>query len=98
MNRRDFLGTVAASTAGMFAGLALFEDLKRKEVQVILIDRNNFHQFQPLFFQVATCGLEPDSITFPFRKQIKGDFSYEKSNRVIIRNFKPSPSVHYTKK
>ena len=57
---------------GGFAGLALVEGLKNKEVQVVLIDRNNFHQFQPLFYQVATSGLEPDSIVFPFRKQIKG--------------------------
>ena len=57
---------------GGFAGLALLEGLKNKDVQVVLIDRNNFHQFQPLFYQVATSGLEPDSIVFPFRKQIKG--------------------------
>lgn len=57
---------------GGFAGLALVEGLKNREVQVVLIDRNNFHQFQPLFYQVATSGLEPDSIVFPFRKQIKG--------------------------
>ena len=57
---------------GGFAGLALVEGLKNKDVQVVLIDRNNFHQFQPLFYQVATSGLEPDSIVFPFRKQIKG--------------------------
>ncbi|WP_097046912.1 NAD(P)/FAD-dependent oxidoreductase [Flagellimonas pacifica] len=57
---------------GGFAGLALVEGLKMKDVQVVLIDRNNFHQFQPLFYQVATSGLEPDSIVFPFRKQIKG--------------------------
>lgn len=57
---------------GGFAGLALVEGLKNKEVQVVLIDRNNFHQFQPLFYQVATSGLEPDSIVFPFRKQFKG--------------------------
>nr|WP_318344306.1 NAD(P)/FAD-dependent oxidoreductase [Muricauda sp. D6] len=57
---------------GGFAGLALVEGLKNKDIQVVLIDRNNFHQFQPLFYQVATSGLEPDSIVFPFRKQIKG--------------------------
>ncbi len=55
---------------GGFAGLALVEKLKKKPVQVVLIDKNNFHQFQPLFYQVATSGLEPDSIVFPFRKQI----------------------------
>ncbi|KKM23091.1 hypothetical protein LCGC14_1618780, partial [marine sediment metagenome] len=57
---------------GGFAGLALVEGLKNKEVQVVLVDRNNFHQFQPLFYQVATSALEPDSIVFPFRKQISG--------------------------
>ncbi len=55
---------------GGFAGLALVEKLKKQPVQVVLIDKNNFHQFQPLFYQVATSGLEPDSIVFPFRKQI----------------------------
>jgi NADH dehydrogenase len=57
---------------GGFAGLALVEGLKHKPVQVVLFDKNNFHQFQPLFYQVATSALEPDSIVFPFRKQIKG--------------------------
>lgn len=57
---------------GGFAGLALVEKLKNKNVQVIIFDKNNFHQFQPLFYQVATSALEPDSIVFPFRKQING--------------------------
>ena len=57
---------------GGFAGLALVEKLKHKEVQVVLFDKNNFHQFQPLLYQVATSALEPDSIVFPFRKQISG--------------------------
>lgn len=55
---------------GGFAGLALAKGLKKQNVQVVLIDKNNFHQFQPLLYQVATSGLEPDSIAFPFRKQI----------------------------
>jgi len=55
---------------GGFAGLAIVKQLKNKPVQVVLIDKNNFYQFQPLFYQVATSGLEPDSIVFPFRKQI----------------------------
>tara|TARA_R110002073_G_scaffold293194_2_gene458730 strand:- start:2763 stop:4160 length:1398 start_codon:yes stop_codon:yes gene_type:complete len=57
---------------GGFAGLALVEKLKHKEMQVVLFDKNNFHQFQPLLYQVATSALEPDSIVFPFRKQING--------------------------
>ncbi len=49
---------------GGFAGLALIEKLKHKEVQVVLLDKNSFHQFQPLFFQAATNALEPGSILF----------------------------------
>lgn len=53
---------------GGFAGLALARQLAGKPFQVVLIDRNNYHQFQPLFYQVAMAGLEPSSIVFPFRK------------------------------
>ncbi len=55
---------------GGFAGLALVKELKNTNYQIVLIDKNNFHQFQPLLYQVATSGLEPDSIAFPFRKQV----------------------------
>lgn len=51
-----------------FAGIHLAKALKNKPFQIVLIDRNNFHQFQPLLYQVATSGLEPDSIVFPIRK------------------------------
>lgn len=51
-----------------FAGLKLARELKNSEYQVILLDKNNFHQFQPLFYQVATAGLEPSAISFPLRK------------------------------
>ncbi|MCO5269350.1 MAG: NAD(P)/FAD-dependent oxidoreductase [Brumimicrobium sp.] len=54
---------------GGFAGLNLAKKLKNKPIQVIFLDRNNFHQFQPLLYQVATSGIVPDSITFPFRKE-----------------------------
>lgn len=57
---------------GGFAGLSLIKGLKNKDVQVVLLDKNNFHQFQPLLYQVATSGLEADSIAFPYRKQISG--------------------------
>ena len=51
-----------------FAGLNFAKKLSGKEVQVVLIDKNNYHQFSPLFYQVATAGLEPSSISFPLRK------------------------------
>lgn len=56
---------------GGFAGLRLARKL-RNRFQVVLIDRNNYHTFQPLLYQVATAGIEPDSIVFPIRKIFKG--------------------------
>lgn len=53
---------------GGFAGLKLARKLVKTNYQVVLIDKNNYHQFQPLFYQVATSGLEPSSISFPLRK------------------------------
>lgn len=53
---------------GGFAGLQLARKLNRKEFDITLIDQFNFHQFQPLFYQVATARLEPSSISFPLRK------------------------------
>lgn len=51
-----------------FAGLQLARRVKDTEYDITLIDQFNFHQFQPLFYQVATGGLEPSSISFPLRK------------------------------
>jgi len=51
-----------------FGGLALAQKLASHDVKIVLIDRNNYHQFQPLFYQVAMAGLEPASISFPLRK------------------------------
>jgi NADH dehydrogenase len=54
---------------GGFAGLAAARGLEEQELQVVLIDKHNYHTFQPLLYQVATGGLEPDSIAFPLRKR-----------------------------
>ena len=53
---------------GGFAGIELAKKLSSKKYQIVLLDKNNYHQFQPLFYQVATAGLEPSAISFPFRK------------------------------
>lgn len=53
---------------GGFAGLTLLRKLRKENFQIVLIDQYNYHQFQPLYYQVATSGLEPSSISFPFRK------------------------------
>jgi NADH dehydrogenase len=56
---------------GGFAGIALAKKLKNKKVQVVLLDKHNYHTFQPLLYQVATGGLEAGSIAYPIRKVIQ---------------------------
>lgn len=53
---------------GGFAGLQFIQNLPEDKYEVMLLDKLNHHQFQPLFYQVATSQLEPSSISFPFRK------------------------------
>lgn len=57
---------------GGFGGVSLAKKLSKKEVQVVLLDKNNYHTFQPLLYQVSTGGLEPDSIAYPLRKVLIG--------------------------
>ncbi|HEY0091079.1 MAG TPA: NAD(P)/FAD-dependent oxidoreductase [Flavobacterium sp.] len=63
-----------------FAGLRLARELKNCPYEVFLLDKNNYHQFQPLLYQVATARLEPASISFPLRKV----FQYSKKVRIRI--------------
>ncbi len=56
---------------GGFAGISLAKKLRNKNYQVVILDKHNYHTFQPLLYQVATGGLEPDSIAYPIRKVIK---------------------------
>lgn len=56
---------------GGFGGLKLARKLDSDKFQVVLLDRNNHHIFQPLLYQVATAGIEPSAISFPFRKIFK---------------------------
>ncbi len=53
---------------GGFAGLHLARKLRGSDFDVLLVDKENHHQFQPLFYQVASARLEPSNISFPFRK------------------------------
>ena len=55
-----------------FGGLRLARILAGKDFQVVLLDKNNYHSFQPLFYQVATAGIEPSAISFPLRKIFQG--------------------------
>jgi NADH dehydrogenase len=56
---------------GGFAGLKLARNINSAHIQTVLLDQNNYHTFQPLLYQVATAGLEPDSIAYPLRKTLK---------------------------
>ncbi len=53
---------------GGFAGLKLARKLQKSNYDIFLIDKHNYHQFQPLLYQVATARLEPSSVSFPLRK------------------------------
>lgn len=63
---------------GGFGGLRLALDLVNSGYQIVLVDKYNYNQFQPLIYQVATSGLYPSSISFPFRKLFENskDFYY----------------------
>src|SRR4051812_28918595 len=63
-----------------FAGLRLARKLNNKPgFEVLLVDKFNYHQFQPLFYQVATAALDASNISFPLRK------AFQKSKNVRIR-------------
>src|ERR1700752_5348176 len=64
---------------GGFAGLQFAKQLNDTAYDVLLIDKQNHHQFQPLYYQVASARLEPSNISFPFRK------IFQKSKNIQIR-------------
>lgn len=63
-----------------FGGLKLARDMSKCPFEIFLIDKYNYHQFQPLMYQVATARLEPSSISFPLRKV----FQHSKNVRVRV--------------
>ncbi len=72
---------------GGFAGISLAKKLSKQEVQVVLLDKHNYHTFQPLLYQVSTGGLEPDSIAYPIRKVLKNftNFHFRLANVTEIK-------------
>lgn len=73
---------------GGFAGIELVKALgENAPFQIILFDKHNYHTFQPLLYQVATAGLEPDSIASPLRRIFKGykDFYFRMANVTKIK-------------
>lgn len=63
MDKRPRVIIIGAGFGGLFAARAL----RHEPVDVLLIDRHNFHTFTPLLYQVATCGLEAEEIAYPVR-------------------------------
>lgn len=61
---------------GGFAGIEIAKGLKNADYQVVMLDRNNYHTFIPLLYQVATAGLEASSIAYPIRKVFKGQKNF----------------------
>lgn len=64
---------------GGFGGIELAKRLSGQAIQVVILDKHNYHTFQPLLYQVATAGLEPDSIAYPLRKL------FQKSKNCVFR-------------
>ena len=59
---------------GGFGGLNLVKKLNGKDFQIVMFDKQNYHGFWPLLYQVATAGLEPDAIAEPLRKMFDEDY------------------------
>ena len=73
---------------GGLGGLRLAEDLSKANLQVVLIDKNNFHQFPPLIYQIASAGIDPSSISFPFRQifRKRKNFYFRMAEAMGLRN------------
>lgn len=80
---------------GGFGGLKLANSLRGSDYQVVIVDRNNYHQFPPLIYQIASAGIEPSSISFPFRKifQDRDDFFFRMAE---VRSVFPEQKILQT--
>lgn len=71
---------------GGFGGIEVAKRLRNQDLQVVMLDKHNYHTFQPLLYQVATGGLEPGSIAYPLRKLMQdipnGIFRLAKADRI----------------
>lgn len=85
-----------------FGGLKIAQKLAHTDYQVVLLDKNNYHQFQPLLYQVATAALSPSAVSFPLRKifhkidnvifRMAVVREIDKSNKIIYTNL---GTIHY---
>ena len=87
---------------GGFGGIELVKKLRNAPFDIILIDKNNHHTFQPLLYQVASCGLSAVSITAPFRRIFKGQKNFRFRMTQVIgidpdqkKIISPIGDIHY---
>ncbi|MEI7492607.1 MAG: NAD(P)/FAD-dependent oxidoreductase [Bacteroidota bacterium] len=87
---------------GGFGGIELIKKLRNAPFDIILIDKNNHHTFQPLLYQVASCGLSAVSITAPFRRIFKGQKNFRFRMTEVIgidpdqkKILSPIGDIHY---
>lgn len=78
-----------------FAGLTLAKKLRHSGYQVVILDKHNYHQFPPLFYQVASAGLEESSILFPLRKIFQHYNDYH-IRKVEVNSVDPLKNIIYT--
>lgn len=81
---------------GGFAGLQFIKGLKKYPLRITLIDKQNHHQFQPLFYQVASARLEPSSISFPYRKVFQSQQNFDFRLAQVIEIDPANNMVHTT--
>lgn len=81
---------------GGLGGLRLAMSLKKTNFQVVLIDKNNYNQFPPLIYQVASAGLEPSNISFPFRRRLQGKKNFYFRMGTVLSIDSTEKAVHTT--
>lgn len=81
---------------GGFGGLQVAKQLKDKPVEVILIDKHNYHTFQPLLYQVATGSLEAESIAFSLRKNFDNQKNLRFRNAEVLAVDQAANMIHTT--
>jgi len=81
---------------GGFGGIELARHLEDKPVDIMMLDKHNYHTFQPLLYQVATGGLEADSIAFPLRKIFEGQKNFKFRIAEVMKIHPESNSLETT--
>lgn len=93
---RDIMGRKVIIVGGGFGGLELARSLKNSPFEILLIDRHNYHTFQPLLYQVSTAGLEPESVATAFRDIFKRQKNFRFRMADVLRIDRKSKTLQTT--